>query len=380
MTKPKIGILSMQRVINYGSFLQAYALRELLHKNGAGSVSFIDIIPGRRLIENTINIPILERRLRKLSGLIKNGRVADGLKTFIFNRRLTKSIHRAWPVLELDDSAASKGFDCVVIGSDEVFNCCQETAWGYTTQLYGDIPATVAPRVISYAGSFGNSRLADLRHFGVADEIGTVMSRMTAISVRDENSRQIVETLTGRTPLLHIDPVLAYGFHNEIETMTQRPLKEKYMVVYTYQGRMDSPREIEAVRAYAHRHSLKTISIFCRYGWCDNAALPDTPLDVLRWFRHAECIVTDTFHGTIFSIITHSRFATFIRPSNRNKLHHLLDVTGLTTHECADPQGLASILDTPVDPKATKQALEPRRAETNAYLSAAIEKCYSSAG
>lgn len=41
-----VGILSMQRVLNYGSFLQAYALKQLLLKNGADEVCFIDIEPG----------------------------------------------------------------------------------------------------------------------------------------------------------------------------------------------------------------------------------------------------------------------------------------------------------------------------------------------
>ena len=44
-----VGILSMQRVINYGSFLQAYALKQLLLQNGADEVYFIDIEKGREL-------------------------------------------------------------------------------------------------------------------------------------------------------------------------------------------------------------------------------------------------------------------------------------------------------------------------------------------
>lgn len=44
-----VGILSMQRVLNYGSFLQAYALKQLLLQNGADDVYFIDIEKGRSL-------------------------------------------------------------------------------------------------------------------------------------------------------------------------------------------------------------------------------------------------------------------------------------------------------------------------------------------
>ena len=45
-----MGILSMQRVLNYGSFLQAYALKQLLLQNGADDVYFIDIEKGRYFV------------------------------------------------------------------------------------------------------------------------------------------------------------------------------------------------------------------------------------------------------------------------------------------------------------------------------------------
>ena len=73
---------------------------------------------------------------------------------------------------------------------------------------------------------------------------------------------------------------------------------------------------------------LKLISIFCRYDWCDEAIIPETPFDVLGWFKGAEYVVTDTFHGTIFSIITGRKFVTLVRKSgrvtNREKISSLL--------------------------------------------------------
>lgn len=362
----------MQRVINYGSFLQAYALREILKQNGAGDISFIDIKPGRHLISKISAMPTWRRYIWQLFRLITDGRLLSGLKDHAFGKKVAQGIQAAWPTLELDTPRHTTNFDSIVIGSDEVFNCCQDTTWGYSTQLYGDIPPSQTKKTISYAGSFGNSRLVDLQHFGVADEIGKHLRKLSAISVRDQNSYDIVKKLTGREPQMHLDPVLVYGFKNEIETMSQSPLPSKYIVVYTYQGRMKSQEEIDAVRAYASKNRLKLISIFCRYDWCDMAALPDSPIDVLRWFLHADCIVTDTFHGTIFSIITHSRFATFIRPSNRNKLHNLLETLHITGHEVENTNQLPGTLDLDENYDDIEETLQKHRLAANSYLSSLI--------
>ena len=63
--------------------------------------------------------------------------------------KLAKSLKSQWPELSLDEIKPNH-FDVVFIGSDEVFNCCQKTTWGYTSQLYGHIPQ--ADRIVSYAG------------------------------------------------------------------------------------------------------------------------------------------------------------------------------------------------------------------------------------
>lgn len=330
MRNPSVGILSMQRVINYGSFLQAYALKQLLKQNGAGAVYFIDIIPGRILVENSdANKNKWIRYAKKLIGLVSSSRFISRIKTFFYSRKLAKTIESSWHMLDLQSKPDSP-LDLIVIGSDEVFNCCQGVSWGYTTQLFGDIPKSVAKDIISYAGSFGYTDYKMLKSYSIDLEVATHLNKLKSISVRDENSASIVERLTGKFPFVHVDPVLAYGYENEIAEFKEAPFPEPYMVIYSYQGRISDKLEIEAIRRYARANNLKLVSIFSRYDWCDIYALPDTPIEVLRWFKYADCIVTDTFHGTIFSIITESRFVSLLRPSNKNKLGFLLKQLGLS--------------------------------------------------
>ncbi len=374
MAKPTVGILSMQRVINYGSFLQAYALKQLLLNNGAGEIYFVDIIPGPILVDApTANKNIWVRYAEKLWQLTKGGKLVSGVKTYLFQKKVAKSIISAWPQLKLGQKITCP-FDLIVIGSDEVFNCCQDVSWGFSTQLYGDIPDSSARKVVSYAGSFGYTDLDKLKSYRVDSEIAKHLRKLESISVRDENSAAIVEKLIGEKPPIHIDPVLAYGYEQEIADFKESPIDTPYMIVYSYQDRINDEAEISAITNYAKANGLKLISIYCRYDWCDKAVLAENPIEVLRWFKFAECIVTDTFHGTIFSIITHSNFASLVRPSNENKLHYLLESHDLESREATN-NSLANILATHPDYSKCDSILEKERENTVQYINNILPLC-----
>ena len=370
----KVGILSMQRVINYGSFLQAYALKQLLLQNGADEVYFIDIEKGRELpgFEYSKN-QSKWHKLKRLLQIIFTGLLFQKIRDRKFTKRLKKSIEDCFPILELD-KPAPKEFDLVVIGSDEVFNCCQPAPWGYTLQLYGRV--LNAKKVISYAGSFGHTRYEQLVQLGIDKEIGETMKTMAAISVRDQNSYDIVEKLTGIKAEMHLDPVLIYGYEKEIaERKVSYP--GKYMVIYSYQGRINDKMEIKEITSFAKEHKLKLISIFCRYDWCDEAIIPETPFDVLGWFKGAEYVVTDTFHGTIFSIITGRMFVTLVRKTGRvtngEKISSLLRQLELG-QRCVeiDKNALNSKLAGDVDRQRVDKELAECRKLCQMYLSDAI--------
>lgn len=365
-----VGILSMQRVINYGSFLQAYALKQLLLQNGADEVYFIDIEKGRELPGFEYSKSQSKwHKLKRLLQIIFTGLLFQKIRDRKFSKRLKKSIEDCFPILELD-KAAPKEFDLVVIGSDEVFNCCLPAPWGYTLQLYGKV--LNAKKVISYAGSFGHTRYEQLVQLGIDKEIGETMKMMAAISVRDQNSYDIVEKLTGIKAEMHLDPVLIYGYEKEIaERKVNYP--EKYMVIYSYQGRINDKMEIKEITSFAKEHKLKLISIFCRYDWCDEAIIPETPFDVLGWFKGAEYVVTDTFHGTIFSIITGRKFVTLQRESNTEKISALLKQCGLEERCVGNNKNiLGSKLLKNIDYEKTDIVLTENRKDSRVYLKNAL--------
>lgn len=366
--KKSVGILSMQRVANYGSFMQAWALSRMLTELGA-DVSFIDITPGRQLPgHNAKGFRLYWNRLWELAGALLTGRLGMKMRGRRFYRAMrAKYVDEYYGLLGLDDPAPER-YDLAVIGSDQVFNCFERNPWGFTTQLYGDIPQ--AGRIVSYAGSFGNATLETLREVGVADEIAENLRKLEAISVRDDNSYELVKALTGREAVRHLDPVLVYDFSRELEG--RFPSRKDYIVVYSYAERISDEAEIEAIRAFARRHDKRLISIFSTYDWCDEAVIPDTPFDVLAWFRDADHIITDTFHGTIFSIITHSSFCTLVRDSNSEKLGSLLRWLAVDGRRAASPNRIAGILETPPDYAETDLIIAAEKLRTREYLAASL--------
>ena len=243
-----IGILSMQKVMNYGSFLQAFALKKTIESWGH-QCEFIDIEQGD--IFPQLKLTIFFFLKKAFERYFKWNVFTRIYYTRIFQRRFRRDFFRILGV----DIHCMQHFNVVVIGSDEVFNFAQCTPWGYTPQLYGKI--TNADRVMSYAGSFGHTTMKDIEHYELKEEIANSMKTMQAISVRDTNSFNIVKELTGKEPTINVDPVLMFDYSPYIKPAD----KKNYIIIYTYPNRIKDKKEIAAIRAFARKYNKKIISI-----------------------------------------------------------------------------------------------------------------------
>lgn len=363
--KKNVGILSMQRVINYGSYLQAYGLKQLLLQNGAESVEFIDIKEGKSLKGyESSGFPYYIRRLKALLKVIVSGRMMEKRRTIGFMQVVADTIRKAWENLGLKEYPNYPKVDLAVIGSDEVFHCCQATNWGFTTQLYGDIPE--AKEVVSYAASFGGTKLEEIKRLGIGAEIAGHIARLRFISVRDENSFNIVKALTGRDAEINIDPVLAYGFKKEIADAGEVD-ESNYILIYSYPDRINDKREIKAITDFAKKEGKKLICVMSRYDWCDRAVIL-TPLKLLAWFKNADMVITETFHGTIFSIITERQFATIGRESAMPKLTSMLKPYELTERLVTKDNSIETIFKSQINYSRINSRLEILRGKSEDYI------------
>lgn len=362
----KVGIISMQKVPNYGSFLQAYALKQLLLNAGADSVDYLDIKNGKQFLP----VDKTNRLLNNLKVLL-SGKLVSRIKT----RNYLKVKHdRFLPYYEYfrNDNPSDTIYDLAVIGSDEVFNCCQPSPWGFSRQLFGDVENS--KKAITYAASYGSTTMAKIEQFNLSGEIAECLGLLSSVSVRDANTFQIVKDLTGKEPQKHLDPVLIYGYKQELEKDVEKVIpQEDFMIVYSYAGRIDDRKEIKSIRSFAKQNGLKLYSLFCIYDWCDGEIVPEHPLQVPAIFGKAKYAVSDTFHGTIFSIISHIKFGTLVRPGNVQKLSSLLGGLGLIDRIVKESESLSSVLVQAINYDDVEQILENERIRTNTYLSQALK-------
>lgn len=356
----KVAILSMQEVKNYGSFLQAFSLKSNIEALGH-TCDFINIIPGRQLNGYKIN------RFHKIKLLFQRLWGWDFIKRFkTIYRFQTRFSKEFLPYLGVKPGENRTHYDIVVIGSDEVFNCAQQTWFGFSPQLFGK--GINADKVITYAASFGATTLDKLQEMGIKDEVGELLRNLACISVRDENSSIIVKALTDKAPLRHVDPVLIYDY---TRYMPSEVKKNDYMIVYTYPGRITDENEIDAIRTYARQQALRVVSIGHYFPWCDEVVVP-TPFEVLAYFRDAACIVTDTFHGSVFSIKYNKPFCTIVRNMNNQKLSYLLKQFGLEGRIANDVSRMQTILETPIDYMPVNSLIEAEREKSIQYLASQL--------
>lgn len=352
----KVGILSMQQVKNYGSFLQAYSLKRNIESLGH-SCDFINIVPGEQLGEYKIS------KFHKIKLLIQRLAGIDFIKRFKTIKRFQTRFSKEF-LLELGVKPGEnkEHYDVVVIGSDEVFNCAQVTWFGFSRQLFGE--GLNADKVITYAASFGATTVEKLAQLGIKEVVADLLKKINKISVRDANSVESIKVLTGGMPEKHLDPVFIYNYDHLLPASV--PLKD-YMIVYTYPGRITDKSEIFAIKSFAKSKGLKLISIGHYFPWCDDVVVPH-PFEVLAYFKNASYVVTDTFHGSVFSIKYNKTFATIIRGMNSNKLTHLLEQFGLEKRIIRNTKDLPYIMMTPIDYRPVNEMIALETERSKRYL------------
>lgn len=366
-----VGILSMQRIANYGSFLQAYGLKKILEELGC-KVQFVDYHPGKTLMKGKEGSGLIRKISKTLEAFQYNAPLKEKIKFILYKKNYAANYY---PYLGIDNrmNYAPK-VDLLVIGSDEVFNCVQDnTNVGFSPELFGE--KNNAKRLISYAASFGNTTMDRLKEYKVTSIVERMLNQFDSISVRDENSKEIIKALLKKEPYLHFDPVLIYDFVGKCDNIPKNVAEDKYMILYGYSGRFNK-NECKEIKRYAKKKGLK---IFCIGGVQDacDKFIDCNPFQVIAYFQHAECVVTDTFHGTILSVITHRKFVSIVRNmgyGNAEKLNDLLKKLQLTQRKIFDMSRLLEKLSEDIDFEKVDYIIEQERARSYNYLKKEVNK------
>ncbi len=363
----KVGILTWDKAINHGAILQAYALQKVLEELGC-KVVLLDYERCEKIYKLGLigRLKLMKKNLNYYKFLIKINQ-----KRFLKEKGKKFNCFRKKEfLLGKSYNNPSNNLDLTVIGSDMVFDFYE----GYNPFMYGkDVKSK---RIISYAASFGYTTIDLFNNFENKNEIINLLKKLDAISYRDSNTGDILKKCCGVDGIKVIDPVLLYSFKKEKKEWKRGNWGDKkYIAIYSYDYNMNNKKEVNEIIKFARENKLKIISVGYNHPWCDYVVNAD-PYEFLDIINNASYVITDTYHGTLFSIVLNKQFCVKVRDNSFKILDVLNDLEINPYLEKSLYEKLNSIKSNPLDYTKVNNKLNDLRKKSLNYLEENIKKCY----
>lgn len=356
----KIGIITHYNVHNHGALLQLYALIKVLEQenNDVCALTFkknFDFMESGIDKKYDISVKSLFWYLSYTYRI--------GLKRTFFNIRKKNILDKFKNPLIGEYYSKAENLDAVFIGSDEVFSI----EAGINPFFFGiGVPCS---NIYTYAACCGPTDLQIIKQKHMENLVKAGLYDIKKLSVRDKNTFDVVRSLTDKNIDIVCDPVILYGYSNEIN-LAERKIKDDYLLIYSYDNNMNDTEETKRIREFARKNNLKIISVGFYHKWCD-ICVDGSPIDILGYFKYAKYVITDTFHGSVMSLITNANFITKIR-DNKNKLYDLLTRFNLSERIIEDFDMIEKCLKTKIDYKQVNNVISSFRETSLEYLKACL--------
>lgn len=304
----KIAIITWCSYINFGTYLQAYALQHYLNSLGY-DVSLLD---DSEFIVDCGNISYLHRCLRTVKFRLKKIVKPSFKKRLLLDRtsiRLFKDFRNKYLVLDKDVlplSNVDNRYDLFICGSDQIWNPAGLADSNKTNFFFANFAHT---KKISYASSLGVIGIPQKykKHFS------ELISDFSYLSVREKTGMVSLKELTNKEITNVVDPTLLLSLKewNQLIDGRYTEIKDNYVLLYILSY---NENYIKYALSFASKHHLD-IKIIQSTG-VDFKKLQTEiagPLEFLHLIKRADYVLTDSFHGTIFSIIFEKQFLAFKR-------------------------------------------------------------------
>lgn len=356
---------------NYGSALQSWALSKAINKLGENKwqAKLIDYCPdilkdkdplnpmknmwdkdeeSRRLCE--LSLPAIRENYKKFDEFYKN----EFIKT---KKEYTSN--------NFNEVVNDEDIDGFVCGSDTIF-CVDE--FGIDDGYYANYDCMKNGYSISYAASFGDSHFNNDSY----EILNQRLQNFKALGIREYQMIPYIKQHTSVEVKKVLDPTLLLEEKDYEEiTYPERLEKEKYVLLY-------ARRRNDKMTAYADKLAKEN-------GWkVIDISLQATNADKHRMFyeagvqeflslvKNAEFIVTNSFHGMIFSVQFNKQFVIFSREQCNTKIEELLNLFGLQDRMLINGN---EEYDMNIDYAQVFERIIPEREESLKYLKENLEKC-----
>jgi len=368
MNRKKISVITLHHVTNYGSLLQTFALQEHLTSLGY-DVEYIDFIPyGLRLkaalFPKNDKRSFLKKIVRFFPCLVCNLIEMNDMNRFL-NRYINLTAEKYYAYSDLKKNVPVA--DVYVNGSDQVWNIQNDNEKDdLKAYLLCFVPD--AARKISYAGSFGREGIseAEKKLFAKA------FSRYNLISVREDSAKEIINEL-GFDSVEHvIDPTLLLSDVEWSILAKTRIIKEDYILVYNLNRNIQIK---ENAIALSQKTGLRIVNFADTFDFINGAKnrLHNKPEDFLSLFKYASYILTDSFHGTAFSINFNRTFMVYPAPKYNGRIASIIRMFGLEDRFTQNTVVPLDVILKPINWEAVNTKLDAERVKADNFLKKGLE-------
>ena len=322
----KIGVITYHSAYNFGSVLQAYATQESIEKIGY-SVEIVNYrmksqIKYYSMIHLNNGLKAFWKDLLLLQQIGKYITRKKRFEQFIEELNLTKEFNEPEEVDEADGM-----FDIFVSGSDQIWNKhsneLEESEWKY---MYPYLLCFTNKKKVSYASSIVNMKDEELTY--IVDKV----KKFDKISFREKASCDRFKSLFGIESNEVLDPTLLLNseeWSSKIGTIPEKMINKKYILYYALEGVKKTRKIMPKLQKMAKRKGcvlvvITPLSCFTYSKGVINA-IDAGPKEFLGWIKGAELVITNSYHGTLFSVNLGTNFYTLQeKESTDNRIKGIL--------------------------------------------------------
>lgn len=369
---------------NYGGMLQGYALHKAISDLGY-SVDLISYDVGAN--PNPV-YPGLRQQIRQygaMSAVQKAGEKAVGKCAFMISDLLAERrelfdrfMEDTGAGTEVYDDAGAKElggrYKAFISGSDQVWN--PNAVRNLYLQTFIDDP----DRKISYAASIGRDALSERE----ASVLIPAIRRFGSISVREKTAENLLKKYIDAPVVTSLDPTMLLSREEWDQAASEPVVRGKYALVYFFSDSLAVRRKAEK---FCKKHGMRMVFLpYAKqeYNLTDSSGPGERvakagPREFVSLVKGAQFVITDSFHGAVFSLIYRKPFAVFERNksghvSMNSRLYDLLELFG-QSHRLTDVRNIGDLDNLlEIDADRITSVMEREKARSLEFLSGAIQR------
>lgn len=366
----KIGILTVHHSVNFGATLQAFASNRFLRKKGYAA----EVVDYRQHSLETD---------AHLKSNLRASWVNDKNRSFTHRMKLASFLILTYPqkarryrrfaefrknYMNLSEACstgqeiARQGYTHIVCGSDQIWN--PAITGGLDPIFFANFPGE--HKKIAFAASMGAPSFSP----GNLPLAMTWINALDACSVREIQTQEYLSGLVSIPVVQILDPVFLLEKEDYDAIMAPSKIKEPYVLLYSA---VSNPTATQAAKETAERYGLPLIEIRSSKDYrVGHIQVYDIgPAEFLRYIQDAAYVLTNSFHGTAFSILLEKNFLVIDNKARGSRITDLLQLVGLSDRLT---EGGTQMFNTQIDYSAVETRLNAAREHSRRFLLNALEE------